>query len=108
MWVGEKKDCYLKTVTRLSEQISHTWSRNKDLMHCSASKIPGTYVMFHRLDLLDLLNGERHCNTLFLSILHVCGEILEEGGTRLVRLQQDYLNFIVPANSMQQLSIPCY
>lgn len=40
--------------------------------------------MFHTLDLLDLLNWERHSTTLFLSILHVCGKILEQRGTKHV------------------------
>lgn len=60
------------------------WSRNSDLTHYSTRKILGRYVMFHTLDLLDLLNWERHPNTLFLSILQVCGKILEERGTKHV------------------------
>lgn len=67
--------------------------------------MPGRYVMFHTLDLLDLLNGDRYFNTLFLSILYVCAKILEGGGTWLVRQQQDYVNFTANASSMWQLRI---
>lgn len=94
------KDCSLDVETNFSHR-----SRNKTLIHSSASRMPGRYVMFHTLDLLDLLNGDRYFNTLFLSILHVCAKILEGGGTWLVRQQQDYVNFTANASSMWQLRI---
>lgn len=59
-----------KIVTTTSDYIPYMWSRNKSLIHHSATKIPGTYVTFHTLHLSELLKRERLCNPFFLSVLH--------------------------------------
>lgn len=84
------------------KQISHTGLEIRPLF---TVLLAGSRKVCHTLDLLGLLNGNRHFNTLFLSIPHVCTKILEGGGTWLVRQQQDYVNFTANASSMWQLRI---